>query len=108
MSSGTRIVPTADFGVIALDIQGVQKSDAGVVTCIASNQAGQATTSGTLKVNLTGDMISATQHPAGQSGLANINKVDGTSMTLQPLSDQDEEMNFEKPIFTFFRIFLIF
>ena len=40
MSSGTRIIPTADFGVIALDIQGVQKSDAGWYICSAKNLAG--------------------------------------------------------------------
>ena len=101
MACGSRIVPNAEFGLVSLDIQGVQKADAGVVTCIATNQAGQATTSGTLKVNLTvGDVISATQHPAGQSGLDNINKVDGVSMNLQPLNEPEEDSKFEKPIFT--------
>ena len=104
LPSGSRIIANADFGVVSLDIQGIQASDAGVLTCTAMNKAGKASTSGTLKVNVGGNIISETLHPAGKGGLDNINKLDGEGKSLQVnLPDDDTDNNAksaEKPIFT--------
>ena len=104
LSSGSRIVSNSDFGVISLDIQGVQSSDAGVITCSAINNTGKASTSGTLKVNVGGNIVSDTQHPAGKSGLDNINKVDEGNKSIDMILPEEQETNelpsSEKPIFT--------
>lgn len=59
-----------------MEIQAVHPNDAGVVMCIATNQLGSASTSGTLKVNPASGIVSTTLHPAGQSGLNNIQKME--------------------------------
>ena len=104
LSCGSRIVANSDFGLISLDIQGVQPSDAGVLTCTASNIAGKASTSGTLKVNVHGNIVSETQHPAGKSGLENIAKLDqpkmSTQMMLPEQSPEEQVTSAEKPVFT--------
>ena len=104
LSCGSRIVANSDFGLISLDIQGVQPSDAGVLTCTASNIAGKASTSGTLKVNVQGNIVSETQHPAGKSGLDNIAKLDqpkmSTQMMLPEQSPEEQVTSAEKPVFT--------
>lgn len=101
MMIGSRIQSSLDFGLVYLNIDSVQANDAGVITCTATNKAGQATTSGSLKVNLAGNVISTTQHPAKQAGLDNINKFE-TSATGKLGDDVDCEpmQKFEKPIFT--------
>lgn len=97
---GSRILANMDFGQVTLDIQGVQMADAGVISCIASNKAGTATTTGTLKVNLAKDVVSGTLHPAGQSGLDNIRKIEGISLDLEDAPEDEVIANFEKPVFT--------
>jgi len=54
-----------------------------------------------LKVNSESGIISATQHPAGQSGLENIQKADlGAALKLVPFEDSSEmEQLGEKPVF---------
>ena len=104
LSCGSRIVANSDFGLISLDIQGVQPSDAGVLTCTAINNAGKASTSGTLKVNAQGNIVSETQHPAGKSGLDNIAKLDQPKMSMQMMlpeqSLEEQVTSAEKPVFT--------
>lgn len=63
--------------------------------------SGLSSTSGILKVYSESGIISATQHPAGQSGLENIQKADlGASLKLAALGDEGEvEPVGEKPVF---------
>lgn len=100
ISCGSRILVGSDFGLVSLDIQCVQMSDAGVITCTATNKSGKATTSGTLKVNPAGNIISSTQHPAGQSGLDNINKMDSLAFNLPDDDNEAIKAASEKPLFT--------
>ena len=104
ISCGSRILANADFGLVSLDIQGVQKGDEGVFTCIAQNQAGNASTSGTLKVNMSNDgIVQDTLHPKGESGLENIIKFEEPKMSIQVNLNSPTEPVQEaslKPIFT--------
>ena len=62
---------------------------------------GQSSTSGTLKVCPESGIISATQHPKGQSGLDNIKKADTeASIKLAPADDPEVSVPGMKPTFT--------
>ena len=101
LSSGARIVPSMDFGQVTLDIASARETDAGIFTCIAMNASGTASTSGTLKVRPESGIVSATQHPAGQAGLDNIQKADtGAALKLAPAQDEEEPVPGMKPVFT--------
>jgi hypothetical protein len=90
-----------DFGLVTLDIAAARETDAGIFTCVATNAAGSATTSGTLKVNAESGVVSATQHPAGQAGLDSIQKADtGAALKLAPAGDAEEPVTGMKPVFT--------
>ena len=96
LPSGSRFTPSIDFGVVKLTVKSASAADAGVYTCSASNALGTATTSGTVKVSGDdGDVVSGTQHPSGQSGLASINEVErkaATSVSGQlPTAAEDED-----------------
>ena len=98
---GSRIQASADFGLVSLDIQGVQPTDAGVFTCLAENKAGKTSTSGTLKVNPIGDVISTSQHPAGKSVMDSLKDLEGSiAIQLEPESSVEEPVSFQKPVFT--------
>ena len=59
------------------------------MTCIATNKFGTASTTGTLKVKEEDSIISATQHPAGDQGLENIDKTENSvSMKLESRSQE--------------------
>ena len=101
LPSGSRFTPSIDFGLAKLTVKGASLGDAGVYTCSATNALGTATTSGTVKViGEAGSVLSGTQHPSGQSGLASINEVEkkAVSGTL-PHAEDDVEMKGEAPRF---------
>jgi len=101
LSSGARIVPSMDFGLVVLDILNAREGDAGVFTCVAQNAAGSSSTSGTLKVRTESGIVSATQHPAGQAGLDNIQKAEtGAGFKLAPAGEAEEPQPGMKPVFT--------
>ena len=100
LACGTRIVPSMDFGIVTLDIASARETDAGIFTCVAQNAAGMASSSGTLKVHPESGIVLATQHPAGQAGLDNIQKADtGASLKLAPAPDADVQEAGMKPVF---------
>ena len=83
--SGSRFIPSSDFGKVTLDIRDTMAADSGVISCTVVNARGQtAVTTGTLKVASKGTgVLSATQLPAGQQGLENLQKFEA-SMNLMP------------------------
>lgn len=76
---GARFKTTYDFGFVALDIIGAYAEDSGIYTCKATNNKGNASTSGSLKCTGTASMFLDTQHPQGKSGLE---AVEGTEEAL--------------------------
>ena len=83
--SGSRFIPSIDFGKVTLDIRDTMAADSGVISCTAINARGQtAVTTGTLKVASKGiGVLSATQLPTGEQGLQNLQKFEA-SMHLMP------------------------
>ncbi len=75
LPAGARYKTTYDFGYVALDIVGAYAEDSGIYTCKATNNKGNATTSGTLKCTSTATMFLETQHP---QGIAGLEAVEGT------------------------------
>ena len=73
-------------------------SDSGIISCTVTNLRGQATTTGTLKVTGKDGIVSATQHPAGQQGLENIQRADVIKSELKS-TDEQPAANYEKPVF---------
>ena len=102
LPSGSRFTPSIDFGLAKLTVKGASLGDAGVYTCSATNALGTATTSGTVKVvGEAGSVLSGTQHPSGQSGLASINEVEkkAVSGTLPDGAEDEVEMKGTAPRF---------
>ena len=100
LPSGSRFTPSIDFGVVKLTVKGASTGDAGVYTCNATNALGAATTSGTVKVSPDdGNVMSGTQHPSGQSGLASINEVEKAVAGKLPATSEDVEMTGTAPKF---------
>lgn len=73
---GTRHKLLFEFGFISLDVEDVQGRDAGVYTCRAWNDYGEAFTSTTVFVEDKESMIFSTQHPKGEEGLKKIQQID--------------------------------
>ena len=101
LPSGTKFIPTYEFGTVTLVIEGALLKDAGLFKCTATNNKGIASTSGTLKVQTeTGSGISsAALHPSGAAGLEAIQKVE-LAASAKLSSDDAEEPGFQAPRFT--------
>lgn len=78
LPSGTKFIPSFEFGIVRLVIEDALLKDAGVLKCTATNNKGIASTSGTLHVQTeTGSGISTEAlHPSGKAGLDAIQKVE--------------------------------
>ena len=89
----------SDFGHVSLDIKDSMASDSGLISCIATNLAGQAETTGRLKVAPNEAIMSSTLHPAGQIGLENISKADNVKFNLKNEQVDTKDKLMEKPRF---------
>lgn len=100
MPSGTKFLPSTDFGLVRLEIQDCLAREAGVYKCTATNNLGIASTSGTLKIlDESSGVSTKSLHPSGASGLKAI--VDAEKSTGMKLSDEDEdEPRKQRPVFT--------
>ena len=101
LSCGSRIVPKMDFGTVILDVKETVAADAGILTCVATNKFGSASTSGTLKVKDEDGIVNVTQHPHGKVGMENLDKM-MSSVAMKLASSPEEEpttLNI-KPSFT--------
>ena len=100
LPSGTKFLPSTDFGLVRLEIQDCLAREAGVYKCTATNNLGIASTSGTLKIlDESSGVSTKSLHPSGASGLKAI--VDAEKSTGMKLSDEDEdEPRKQRPVFT--------
>ncbi|XP_042888253.1 titin-like isoform X7 [Penaeus japonicus] len=90
---GHRFRTTYDFGFVALDILYAYPEDCGTYMCKATNAAGQAVTSCSIKVEGTGSMQLDT---VDEERLRKIRQLEAMGHKPQELKDQV----FQKPIFT--------
>ncbi|XP_067120871.1 titin [Centruroides vittatus] len=99
LPAATKFTVKNDFGFITLDISYVITEDSGIYTCRATNNKGQAVTTGSLKVHGKDDIIYATQHPMGQEGLSKVREVDQAYMTKYQVPYEEAEIQYPKPVF---------
>ena len=101
LPSGSKFIPTCDFGMVRLEIKDALQKDAGMFKVSATNSKGSASSSGTLKIlpEGSGGVSTTSLHPSGKSGLEAIEKMDfATGMKLQ--DDEEEAPVSQKPVFT--------
>ena len=91
-----------DFGTVILHVKETVCSDSGILTCVATNKYGSASTTGTLKVKDDDDgVIKVTQHPSGKLGMENIELLSSVAMKLESTSQEEEPVTIKiKPSFT--------
>ena len=102
LPSGTKFIPSYEFGEISLVIDNALLKDAGLFKCTATNNKGIASTSGTLKVvtEADGRVSSTALHPSGAAGLAAIQKVEMAASGKLGAEVEAEESSFQAPRFT--------
>ena len=78
LQTGSKFIPSLDFGYVRLEIRDVLKKDVGVYKVIATNEKGTSSSSGSLKLdpNTTTGVTTDSFHPSGKSGLDAIEKVE--------------------------------
>ena len=78
LTTGSRVMPSFDFGFVNLTIADVTHRDEGIYTCKASNSMGVATTFSKVHISssLKSQVDSTTMHPHGIEGLESIGKVE--------------------------------
>ena len=91
-----------DFGTVILDVKDTVAADSGILTCVATNLFGSASTTGTLKIKDEDGIISATQHPSGKLGMENLDKMlSGVAMKLESRPEDETPVIVKiKPSFT--------
>ena len=102
LPSGTKFIPSFEFGVVKLVIEDALLKDAGMFKCTATNNKGIASTSGTLKVQTEGGSGVASEglHPSGKAGLDAIQKME-LEASLKLAGDKAvEEEDLHAPRFT--------
>ena len=101
LSSGSRIIPKMDFGTVTLDVKEAVAADSGILTCVATNKLGSASTSGTLKVKDEEGIVNVTQHPSGKLGMENLDKMmSSVAMKLAGAPEEEPVAVNIKPSFT--------
>ena len=100
LPSGTKFLPSIDFGTVRLEIRDCLAKEAGMYKCIATNDIGTSSTSGTLKLlDESSGVSTKSLHPSGASGLQAI--VDTEKSTGMKLGDTTEEEPLkQRPVFT--------
>ena len=78
LPSGTKFIPSFEFGNVELIIEDALLKDAGMFKCTATNNKGIASTSGTLRIKTEGggSVSSEALHPSGKAGLEAIQKLE--------------------------------
>ncbi|GFY64285.1 titin [Trichonephila inaurata madagascariensis] len=100
LPAATRFTTNKDFGYITLDISHTLAEDAGIYTCKATNNKGQAVTTGSLKIiDDTERVIERTTHPMGQEGLSKVREVEEMYLSKYQTHIEDKEMQYPKPYF---------
>ncbi|XP_054706308.1 titin-like isoform X2 [Uloborus diversus] len=100
LPSATRFNVSKDFGYITLDISHTLAEDAGIYTCKATNEKGQALTTGSLKIIDDKEfVIERTTHPMGQEGLSKVREVEEMYLSKYQTHIDDTELQYPKPVF---------
>ena len=101
LPSGTKFIPTYEFGIVKLVINDALLRDAGMFKCTATNNKGMASTSGTLHIltEADGGVSTKALHPSGKAGLDAIEKVELSASGKLP-SSVEEESVYQAPRFT--------
>jgi hypothetical protein len=89
---------TNDFGFISLDLSDVYSRDQGVYTCRATNAAGEAFTTTTVYCQGKEGLIEDTQHPKGEAGLEQIQRLEDSLLPSRGSGEADEDG--KAPVFT--------
>ena len=98
LDHGSRFKMTNDFGFVSLDLSDVYARDQGVYTCRASNAAGEAFTTTTVYCQGKEGLVEDTQHPKGEAGLEQIQRLEDS---LLPSSGRpDDKEDGKAPVFT--------
>uniref|UniRef100_A0A1B6D7W5 Ig-like domain-containing protein n=2 Tax=Clastoptera arizonana TaxID=38151 RepID=A0A1B6D7W5_9HEMI len=100
LPTGARFKSTYDFGYVSLDINHAYAEDSGVYSCKATNNKGQASTSGSLRCTGKSDIYLDTQHPQGQAGLEKVQEVEDAYASKYKRQISGPEAEFPKPIWT--------
>ena len=98
LDHGSRFRVTNDFGFVSLDLSDVYGRDQGIYTCRASNAAGEAFTTTTVYCQGKGGLIEDTQHPKGEAGLEQIQRLEDSLLQSSGRPEGDEQGN--APVFT--------
>lgn len=98
LDHGSRFRMTNDFGFVSLDLTDVYARDQGVYTCRASNAAGEAFTTTTVYCTGAGGLIEDTQHPKGEAGLEQIQRLEDSLLPGERREPADEDG--KAPVFT--------
>jgi hypothetical protein len=98
LDHGSRFKMTNDFGFISLDLSDVYSRDQGVYTCRATNAAGEAFTTTTVYCQGKEGLIEDTQHPKGEAGLEQIQRLEDSLLPSRGLGEADEDG--KAPVFT--------
>ena len=99
LPSGTKFIPSVDFGFVRLEINDALVKNSGLLKVTATNSMGTASTSGTLKILPEGSNVSTTSlHPSGQTGIEAIEAME-TSTRLKLGDDSADQSSLEKPHF---------
>ena len=86
LPSGSKFIPSMDFGFVRLEIKDVLSNNTGILKVIATNDRGSSSSSGSLKLSLkSGDGPNTNSlHPSGHTGITAIEKLEkSVSLKLQ-------------------------
>ncbi|CAN8024063.1 unnamed protein product, partial [Ixodes persulcatus] len=98
LAPGSRYTVSHDFGFVVLALTDFWGRDAGVYTCRASNDAGEAFTTTTITCLSKRGVQEDTLHPEGRKGLESIQNLED-SLTRAPEVPQ-EDITGQPPVFT--------
>ena len=100
LASGSRFLPSCEFGLARLELRDCLLKEAGVYKCTATNNTGSTSTSGSLRVTSEGQGVSsASLHPSGDVGLKAIVQAD-QAVGLRLQDPAEEDAGEQKPAFT--------
>lgn len=108
MKTGNRILITTEFGYIRIVINCVKPEDAGIYSVKVSNDAGETTSSASLKVLPVKTVEYGTKHPSGKDGLKAIHQLEGSKVYATPYEAKEPKYptpKFVKPLFAQYNTF---
>ncbi|XP_022243271.1 titin-like [Limulus polyphemus] len=99
LQAGSRVSTTFSFGYVALNIKHLRAEDAGVYVCRATNQKGQAVSTATLKVRVSGEIITDLGFPEQQQYQQRIQELESWQQQQQQVYEVEEAVPQQTPTF---------